>query len=106
MFRRVKKRAKASGVEFDLDVPWLLERLGRGCEISGLPFDYSSPGHRKPHAYGPAVDRIKAGGSYTKSNCRLILNCLNTALLDWGMETFLRVAQVVTEKQLVKEHWR
>ena len=99
ILKRVQKRAKVNGLEFDLDHAWVLERLNSGCEVSGLPYDFSAEGAHIRQPFGPSVDRILAGGGYTKRNCRMILMCLNTAFMDWGMERFLPVVKAVYEKQ-------
>lgn len=67
-----RRRAKIKGLDFDLDVAWFEAKLGAGrCEISGLTFDYTDL------ALAPSIDRIDSRLGYTKSNCRVILYCLN-----------------------------
>lgn len=95
MYRRLKKRAKAKGLEFDLDREWLRSGLSSGCALSGLPFDFTAGGLQ---SHGPSVDRIQAGGGYTKRNCRIVLACINLALLDWGFEAFVGVARAIAER--------
>ena len=96
MYRRLKKRSKRYGVQFDLDLAWFQTRLDLGtCEITGLTFDFSH-GERQP--YGPSVDRIQAGGGYTKANCRMVLRAVNAALLDWGLESFIAIAKAIAER--------
>lgn len=96
MCDRARKRAKESGLQFDLDTEWVLSRLEIGtCEISALPFDFSSG---KRQAFGPSIDRIIPGGGYTKQNCRVVLNAVNTALMDWGLDSFIGIAKAIAAK--------
>ncbi len=48
--------------------------------------------------YTPSVDRVTAGAGYTRSNCRLVLMCVNSALMWWGLEAFIPVAKAIAEK--------
>jgi len=94
LLRNIRRRSKAEGWEFDLDCDWLIQRLEAGiCEISALPFDMSAI--KGP--YTPSVDRVIAGGGYTKRNCRVVLMCVNSALMNWGFEAFLPVAKAIAE---------
>ena len=83
LLKGISKRCKREGWEFDLDVEWVMERLAAGrCQVSDYYFDFSAA--RGP--YTPSVDRVIAGAGYTKRNCRLVLMCVNSALMDWGLE--------------------
>jgi hypothetical protein len=98
IFNRVKKRAKAQGVPFDLTLNWVRAQLERGtCEMSGIRFDL-----RVDHPYGPSVDRKVArvkGGGYTIDNCRMVLNMVNMALKEWGEDAFYELAFAVAIKR-------
>jgi hypothetical protein len=92
----VRIRARKRSITFDLDehVPELQERINAGrCELTGVPFDLA-PG-RKYNS--PSLDRINPKGGYVYDNVRVVLNCVNAALGDWGedilrsvMEAWLR----------------
>jgi hypothetical protein len=95
MAANARRSAKAKGVECNLDVAWFEERLKAGvCEMSGIPFDLSA-GSRNPNS--PSIDRIVAGGPYTKANCRLTIWWLNRALSNMGddycLDVFRRILQ-------------
>lgn len=104
---RVKKRAKAEGVPFDLTVNWVFGRLLSGtCEVSGLPFDMTC-GRDAPR--GPSVDRITPGakgGGYTQSNCRMVTNLVNSALMVWGEGALIEMARAVVARHPVNEEGR
>jgi hypothetical protein len=71
------------------DDAWITKKLEIGrCELTNLPFskDVSSP-------FGASVDRVKAGGDYTKDNCRVVIRAINTALSNWGEEVLKVVSQ-------------
>lgn len=98
LLRAIGKRARAERVGFDLDLEWLVPRLERGqCELTGLLFNYSVASRRR-NAFTPSIDRIQAGGGYTKDNCRVILYALNSALGDWGIEAFLPIAEALVAR--------
>jgi hypothetical protein len=68
----VRRRAQSRAIPFDLDVEWLMERLSRGkCEMTDIPFDNTD------FNLMASVDRIDPNGGYLKTNCRLVLNCVN-----------------------------
>jgi hypothetical protein len=97
MHRALKKRSKRDGLEFDLTAEWIFEKFRAGtCDICDLPFDFSSTEQAGP--YTPSVDRIIAGGGYTRRNCRVVLMCVNAAMMAWGMEAFLPVAKAIAAK--------
>lgn len=92
MLRSTAKRCRRLSVPFDLDENWLASRMKTGrCEVTGLAFKFEVV-NRRPSAFSPSIDRIRAGQGYTKKNCRLVLYAVNSALGNWGMETFLPIA--------------
>ena len=92
-------RARAEGVTFDLDREWLKPKLDAGvCEVTGLPYQSVAPGKHRTHPYAPSLDRIVAGGPYTKDNVRLVLFAVNRAMSDWGEEVLLTIARALVAK--------
>jgi hypothetical protein len=92
VLNRAKKRARARGLEFDLDLAWVKRKLDCGrCEVTGLEFSccYGEGGHRP---YSPSVDKKNPAEGYTKENCRLVLWAVNCALNDWGLDAFAPIA--------------
>jgi hypothetical protein len=88
-----KNRAKAKGLEHDLDRQWLLDHGvvdGEGvCELSGIKGSVKN----KQDWDSLSIDRIDNTKGYTKGNCRIVLWCLNAAFSHWGEEVFAQVAQ-------------
>jgi hypothetical protein len=70
-----------------------IARRSRGrCEFSYLPFQWdggSLVAGKRPWA--PSFDRIDCRQGYVKGNIRLVLLIVNTGLMDWGDEVFLRL---------------
>lgn len=90
-------RARKQGVRFTLDKEWMEAEMEKGCALTGLQFNYESrDGKQRP--FVPSIDRIKAGGPYTKKNCRIVLFCVNTAMGNWGLERFLPVARALLKE--------
>ena len=97
-----KRRAKAAGLPFDLDQhePEIMHRVLRGCELTGLPFDFSLKGGRgNRNPYSLSIDRIEGGRGYVLSNCRFILWGLNVAFNNWGDEAFEVIARAWLERK-------
>ena len=75
--RDARYRARRRGLPFDLDKDWIAERLqSNSCALSGLPFDLRLDAASR--IYSPSVDRVVPELGYVKSNCRLVLNALNS----------------------------
>jgi hypothetical protein len=95
LLRSVGKKCRKDHLAFDLDREWLVKRLTNGrCELTGLSFDMSVV-NRARTAYTPSIDRIVAGGGYTKAHCRVVLFAVNAALADWGLEILLPIARAL-----------
>ncbi len=96
LFNNTKKRATLKGVEFALELDDLLliaKRSGGQCEVSQIPFDFSSSpekGYRRP--YYPSIDRKDARRGYNKDNCRLVCVAVNYAMNIWGEHVLRAIA--------------
>lgn len=92
-----RQRARKQGVSFTLDKEWMESEMAKGCALTGLPFSYA-PCEGKQRPFVASIDRVKAGGNYSKKNCRVVLFCVNTAIGNWGLEAFLPVARALLEQ--------
>lgn len=96
LFARVKKNAKARGIEHALtkeDLDAMFQRSNGCCELTGIEFDYRLiPGHRM-RAWIPSVDRIDSSKGYVQNNCRLICACVNSALNEFGETLLIEIAR-------------
>ena len=77
LVRDARYRAKKRSIPFDLTVEWVTAELHRGhCALSGLPFDLRLDPESR--AYSPSIDKMIPELGYVQSNCRLVLNSLNS----------------------------
>lgn len=86
-----RKNASRKGLPFELsdDQIWaLLERSGRRCEVTRVPFclDKHAAG-RAPLA--PSMDRIDDRLGYSQGNVRLVCQIANLAMNVWDSETLI-----------------
>ena len=74
MFNNLKCRAKKSDIPFDLDVPWIEERLKQGCPVFKSPFKLETP-----HVgdFSATVDKFIPKLGYIKTNCFIISGIAN-----------------------------
>jgi hypothetical protein len=100
MVSRAKVFAKRSGVEFDLTKEWVAERLAAGrCEVTGILFDLGpNPNQCRSNPFQPSLDRIKAGGGYTKDNVRVTVFIFNVARSDFGDEALVTMASALVAR--------
>ena len=88
-----KFRANKQGVNFDIDLDYMMELYTGKCQVTGRVFDFNSynkPGQVNPNA--PSIDRIIPALGYTKGNVRLITYHLNVAISEYGLEMFKQLA--------------
>lgn len=91
---------KDNKIEFDLTWKWFLDRVILGCELSGIQFVWDDNSNGDGIGlYTPSIDRINNDVGYTKINCRLILNCLNTMKGAASDDELVRICYAVTSKQ-------
>lgn len=82
MLNNAKRRAKQKGLECELDVNWIEERLMNGlCEVTGIPLIIAENGGKGhvANSFSPSIDRIEQNGPYSKSNCRITCWIYNRA---------------------------
>ena len=74
-----KSRAKAQGLEFALDIDWLMAQPFM-CAVTGSKFVTPARGHGP---LAPSLDRIDSKKGYTKDNVRLVVLWYNIAKREW-----------------------
>lgn len=101
LFRSTSRRSIKNNWDFDLTKEWISEKLKTNvCEISGEPFVYVNITHKTHfNPYAPSIDRIDSSKGYTMDNCRIVLSCINMAIGEWGLETYLHIAQKAISNQ-------
>ena len=89
-----KKRSELS-VEDILD---LLEKQKYKCALSGLDLTCQlEKGKKFPH--NVSIDRIKAGGPYTKDNIQLVCRAVNHWRADTDLTDFIEICRAVVNHQ-------
>ena len=94
MVSRIRARAKAAGVPFDLTVSDL--PIPDACPVLGVALDHSYHGAKGPRQNSPSVDRIVPELGYVSGNVRVMSHRANTLLNNASLEemekvlTFLR----------------
>jgi hypothetical protein len=85
-----RRRAKAKGLDFDLDVEWVVERIKRGCAMTGEPFNLTDSPPKGSHAHrkAPSLDRIDNARGYTKDNVWVICAGVNVAKNSMSVDVF------------------
>lgn len=101
-----RHRSKARGLEFDIDLEYLISlwKSQKGlCALSGIPMDYGISGNINPEAEQPSLDRIIPSMGYTKGNIQFILYALNMGKGSWDIGHILSLWATVLEFQCIKD---
>jgi hypothetical protein len=81
---------------FDLDRVFIEEKLSAGkCEVTGLPFDFTSPGDSRKNPFAPSIDRIDNSLGYTKNNVRIVLWSVNLMHGEMTDEQLIEMCKAV-----------
>ena len=71
-----RRYCELNDIDYNLDQEWIHDRMLKGCSLTGIKFDLNAVDGRL-NPMGPSIDRIDSTMGYLKSNCRVILFCLN-----------------------------
>jgi hypothetical protein len=98
IMRRAKSRAKAKGLEFNLNFTTVQKIIKKGfCELTNLPFDMSSVEETQYNPYSPSLDRIDSTKGYTPKNVRVVLSSVNTSLGQYGEQQMLPILEAMVK---------
>lgn len=96
LFARCTARARRKGLECNLTIEWVEQKLAGACEVTGIPFVFD---HGR-HAFMPSIDRIDSSKPYTTENCRVVLWIVNLAKNDLDEEDFQSAIRRIAEAML------
>jgi len=99
LYSSVKSRCKRFGIEFDLDVKYLLqifEAQNGKCAIFGDELTFISGAGMV--MTNPSVDRINPLGGYTKDNVQLVCLQANIMKCNMDMTTFIARCHEISAK--------
>jgi hypothetical protein len=83
----------------DFELAEMIRRADGRCEVSGIPFSFERHASAMRRPFAPSIDRIDSAVGYTPANTRLVSCIVNSAMGEWGEETFLKVVQAVSERR-------
>ena len=97
MIHAARTRCRKNGGEVTVTWEWLAEKIKNGrCELTGLPFDLSPPTTTGKNPFAPSIDRINPRNkNYELGNVRVILQSLNMALSDYGIEHLMFITDAM-----------
>ncbi len=101
MHRRALDRSRRRNIQMELTLAQLIDiaKKSQGvCELTGIPFDWEKDPSVMVAPYAPCLDRIDSQKGYLKSNVRLVCNCVNTAMGQWGEGVLLKIAHYLNGK--------
>jgi hypothetical protein len=92
------KRKNKKGRDFNIDLDFITERLGRGvCEVTGIPFSYERKKGGRTNKYAASLDRMDSNVGYTKDNVRVVVWWYNLMKNDETDEYTLAFCQAVVK---------
>jgi hypothetical protein len=95
-----KKRAKEKGLDFDITIDWVEQRLITGvCEVTGIPFEKDDAVERVGRSFAPSLDRRDNALGYTQDNVQVVCWIYNRAKGVQGAEDVLRMAEALCLSQ-------
>jgi hypothetical protein len=96
-----RQRAKAKGLDSDLDVQWVAERIEAGCAILGEPFNLTDgpPDGHPAHPRAPSLDRIDSSRGYTRDNVWVICDAINRAKGSMSLRQLMGMCKKVAARE-------
>lgn len=98
MHRRALDRSRRRNINLTLTYDQLkniaIKSNGK-CQVSGIPFSFDKQNGSRYAPYSPTLDRIDSHKGYSFRNCRLVCNCVNNAMGEWGEEVLFMMADAV-----------
>ncbi len=93
IFFEVRKRARARGIQFNLEESDI--RIPKLCPILGIELSF---GVGRVHDASPSLDRVIPSLGYVKGNCFVISAKANRMKQENTLEDFLKIIQYIQER--------
>ena len=81
-----KKRASKMGLDFNIDIKYIMALYEGKCEISGIPLELMTNKKYSKQPFKPSLDRINNNKGYVKGNIRIVCTMVNFAKNVWSDE--------------------
>ena len=100
MLHAARTRCKKNGGKVTITWEWVAQKIKNGkCELTDLPFDLSGTKDGVKNAFSPSIDRINPKNkNYEIGNVRVILQSLNMALSNRGVEHLIFIVDAMKNK--------
>jgi hypothetical protein len=101
MIASVRGRAKKKGMDFDLTLEWIKDRIKKSketCEATGYPYNYTYK-IKRSRPFAPSVHRADPNKGYTKYNCLIVCWAWNRAVGDGTDGIMQTLLNAYVEKQ-------
>lgn len=95
IWMETKKRAKARGIVFDLDISDIV--IPKVCPILGIGLSF---GEGRVHDASPSLDRIVPSKGYVKGNCFIISSKANRMKQESTLEDLEKIIIYIKERLL------
>jgi hypothetical protein len=96
-----RNRAKKKGLEFDLDVEWVYEKLKPlVCERTGIDLTLTNKGahYGSRNPLTPSLDKINPKGGYTKDNVQVVSWWYNLAKFVYTDQQVLEICRAIVNQ--------
>lgn len=99
LYAASKEKAKNKGLEHDLTIEYITEKLKQPCPRTGLPFRLGKTGstYSDRDIQTPSVDKIDPSKGYTKDNVQIVCWGYNLAKARFTDEELLEFWKKVIE---------
>lgn len=83
-----KNRARNKGLDFNLDLDYLMGIWDGTCSVSGIELCLGKSDLGLVHPYAPSLDKINPKLGYVRGNVRWVCYQINVAMSEFGLEQF------------------
>lgn len=96
LLHSAKYRATKEGLEFDLDIQWMIEQP-EYCKFTGAKLSYKENGtdYSNRNPFAASVDKINPTKGYTKDNCQIVCWWFNCAKQRYSVEEVVSLCRLV-----------